>query len=101
MTNQEAIMRIKEHIRIHQICEPKAIKISEALDMAISALEAQELSNNSPKLDSGNGELTDGDLVSRKDVIDEIDEWIKDCTDSNHYQSASDLRLVRKCIEGL
>ena len=73
----------------------------EALDMAISALEAQELSNNSPKLDSGNGELTDGDLVSRKDVIDEIDEWIKDCTDSNHYQSASDLRLVRKCIEGL
>ena len=41
MTNQEAIMRIKEHIRIHQICEPKAIKISEALDMAISALEKQ------------------------------------------------------------
>ena len=56
MTNQEAIMRIKEHVRIHQICEPKAIKISEALDLAISALEAQELFNNSPKLDSGNGE---------------------------------------------
>ena len=41
MTNQEAIMRIKEHIRIHQIYEPKAIKISEALDMAIPALEKQ------------------------------------------------------------
>ena len=41
MTNQEAIMRIKEHIRIHQIWEPKAIKIPEALDMAISALEKQ------------------------------------------------------------
>lgn len=72
-----------------------------AFDLAIKALEAQELSNNLPKLDSGNGESTDGDLVSRKDVIDEIDEWIKDCTDSNHFQSASDLRLVRKCIEGL
>lgn len=43
MNNQEAIMRIKEHNRIHQICEPRAIKISEALDMAITALEAQEL----------------------------------------------------------
>ena len=42
MTNQEAIMRIKEHIRIHQICEPKAIKISEALDLAISALEFRD-----------------------------------------------------------
>ena len=40
MTNQEAIMRIKEHVRIHQICEPRAIKISEALDTAIKALEA-------------------------------------------------------------
>lgn len=41
MTNQEAIMRIKENIRIHQIYGPKAIKISEALDMAISAQEKQ------------------------------------------------------------
>ena len=28
----------------------------DAVDMAISALQAQELSNNSPKLNSGNGE---------------------------------------------
>jgi hypothetical protein len=42
MTNQEAIKRIKEHIAIHKYRESHAIHIVEALEMAISALEAQE-----------------------------------------------------------
>ena len=41
MTNQEAIERIKDHIDIHKINEKNAVYISEALDMAISALEKQ------------------------------------------------------------
>ena len=32
-----------------------------------------ELSNNSPKLDSENGELNDGDLISRKAAIDIVE----------------------------
>lgn len=38
MTNLEAIERIKEHKEIHFANEPNAIKITEALDMAMDAL---------------------------------------------------------------
>ena len=38
MTNLEAIERIKEHKEIHFKSEPNAIKITEALDIAMSAL---------------------------------------------------------------
>ena len=41
MTREEAIARIKEHMLIHKMNEPRAIYISEALDMAIKALEQQ------------------------------------------------------------
>lgn len=39
MTMDEAIRRIKAHKAIHKMDEPRAIYISEALDMAIEALE--------------------------------------------------------------
>lgn len=42
MTNQEAIQRIEAHKKIHLKSEPHAILITEALDMAIKALEQQE-----------------------------------------------------------
>ena len=42
MTNAEAIERIKDHIEVHKYHETNAIKILEALNMAIKALEAQE-----------------------------------------------------------
>jgi hypothetical protein len=38
MTREEAIKRIKYHKIVHKMNEPNAIKISEALDMAIEAL---------------------------------------------------------------
>ncbi len=38
---EEAIERIKEHIAIHQYNEPHAIRIAEALQMGIDALEKQ------------------------------------------------------------
>ena len=41
MTNEEAIKRIREHQIIHQTKEPRAIFITEALDMAIEALKAE------------------------------------------------------------
>lgn len=40
MTREEAIARIRDHKIVHKMNEPRAIYISEALDMAIKALEA-------------------------------------------------------------
>ena len=42
MTNKEAIARIREHKIIHKMDEPRAIYISEALDMGIKALKNQK-----------------------------------------------------------
>ena len=41
MDNKEAIWRIKDHMIVHQINEERAIKITEALQKAIKALEQQ------------------------------------------------------------
>ena len=42
MTREEAIARIKDHIDIHRYHERNAVKIFEALDVAIEALEQPE-----------------------------------------------------------
>jgi rubrerythrin len=39
MTDEEAIARIRDHMIIHKMDEPRAIYISEALEKAIKALE--------------------------------------------------------------
>lgn len=39
MTREEAIARIREHMIIHKSKEPRAIYITEALEMGIKALE--------------------------------------------------------------
>lgn len=41
MTKEEAIKRIKDHIRVHKIGDYPHIYLREALDMAIEALEKQ------------------------------------------------------------
>ena len=41
MTREEAIERIKDHMEVHRSAEPRAIYITEALKMAIKALEQQ------------------------------------------------------------
>ncbi len=62
MTNQEAIKRIKEHIEIHKYRESHAIRIVEALEMAISALQAQDAPDTNV-----------GDMISRQKAIDALD----------------------------
>ena len=42
MTNQEAIYRIQDHMRIHRLYEPNAVLINEALNEAIKALHRRE-----------------------------------------------------------
>ena len=41
MTREEAIARIKDHIMIHKLYEKNAVKITEALEMAIKALKQE------------------------------------------------------------
>lgn len=41
MTYEEAILRIKDHNEVHQRKECFAVKITEALNLAITALEKQ------------------------------------------------------------
>lgn len=43
MTENEAIERIKEHMEIHKLNELRAIYITEAFDMAITALKEIQL----------------------------------------------------------
>lgn len=42
MTNNEAIKRIKDHIKVHKIGEYPHLLIGDALELAIEALEQQE-----------------------------------------------------------
>lgn len=42
MTKKEAIKRIQDHMIIHKSYESRAIYITEALEMAIKALEESE-----------------------------------------------------------
>ena len=61
MTNQEAIKRIEEHIAIHKYRESHAMHIVDALDLAISALQAQDVPDTNV-----------GDMISRKAAIDAL-----------------------------
>ena len=66
MTNQEAIKRIEEHIAIHKYRESHAMHIVEALDLAISALQAQDVPDTNV-----------GDMVSRQAAIDALLEEVR------------------------
>lgn len=56
MTREEAIARIKDHKIVHKMNEPRAIYISEALDMAIEALNREPCE----------------DCISREDTLNKI-----------------------------
>ena len=69
MTNQEAIKRIEEHIAIHKYRESHAMHIVEALDIAISALQAQDLQSTCNNLAT--------DTISRQAAIDALLEEVR------------------------
>jgi len=63
MTREEAIARIKEHKNIHKMNEPRAILISEALDIAIEALEQE------PILDKIRTEIEQVKSIMNEEII--------------------------------
>ena len=52
MTNEEAILRIKDHMLIHKLTEPRAVYITQALNLAIKAIRIVGLIENGFKRDS-------------------------------------------------
>ena len=98
MTNQEAIERIKDHIDIHKIYEKNAVYISEALDVAISALQAQDSKTrkicNTCKHDPPSKKFPCVDC----DMREPADRWEpKECQTCKHYDDASEKRV--ECLE--
>ena len=111
MTNEEAIARIREHQVIHKHKEPRAIRITEAFDLAIKALEEIEKHKETfdwctdckeydqeahcchrwtkqirDTVDELKSQPAEGDLISRADAIEMAiegaDDWGGGC--SNH-----------------
>lgn len=83
MTREEAIARIKEHMFIHKMNEPRAIHISEALDMAIKALEQQPCE----------------DAISRKGVLNTLDftdKFLDETRTVENYKT-----LLEECYKNL
>ncbi len=93
MTTQEAIWRIKTHNEIHSKKEPFAIHITEALQMAIEALDKQ-----TPKKP---GKLTDIFLIREG--------WTYECptcycacgVNKNHPDVTSDEFYCTQCGQNL
>ena len=64
MTREEAISRIKNHMIIHKMNEPRAILIDEALAMAIKALEQE------PCREADDYENEISDLYNHLDIVE-------------------------------
>lgn len=87
MTKEEAVARIKDHIEVHHIKEDRAIKIVQALNMAIEALEATKWHYPSrgdyPPMDKKVYLWTKGDdfpvVAKRHDFKRHDEEWSWDC----------------------
>lgn len=86
MTREEAIERIRDHMIVHEINESRAIYISEALSMAIKALEQENIldemfENIKTEIDfipTYGAKFADGSInvhVNKKDVLQIIDKY--------------------------
>ena len=81
MTENEAIERIKEHMEIHKLNELRAIYITEAFDMAITALKEIQL-------------YKDGKLcLVPKDV------YSKQCCELDAYKEIGTVEECREAVE--
>ena len=67
-------------------CTEYDIGYNDGIDFAISKLSVLPPAQPEPCEDA----------VSRKAVIDTIDEWKEACVDSGHKETASDIMLIRK-----
>lgn len=71
MTREEAIARIRDHKIVHKMDEPRAIYISEALDMAIKALDTWD--NLFKSYEVLTKEITESEDI--KNATKRVDDW--------------------------
>ena len=88
MTREEAVARIKDHIEIHRYHERNAVKIFEALDMAIQALEQPEPCE---------------DAVSRQVATDTLLKWMRPICINNNGEvvESDDMVTIRNILKSL
>lgn len=75
MTKEEAITRIKDHKITHKMHEPRAIYISEALDMAIKALEQDTVPFDFELYEAGLMDMPKGMIEMLDKIKAEIKDW--------------------------
>ena len=111
MTREEAIERIKEHMLIHHLREPRAIHITEALRMAIHSLQketSEDCISRQAAIDAAinstsnvditlvPGEFTRGYLRGKADKLDELLNVLIDLPPVQHPYSQSRIERERK-----
>ena len=88
MTRKEAIARIENHKIAHKMSEPRAIYISEALEMAIKALEQDDVLD---KIEAEIEEIEtyDGLYIDRAYVLQIINKYNADKAESEEVNAGS------------
>lgn len=90
MTAKEAIRRIEEHNKVHRLAERNAILITEALNMAIAALEKQIPKEPSDIicLESSNLEVGRCDICGR--AVDHHMQYCDKCGQALNWSDSDD-----------
>ena len=92
MTENEAISRIKDHMEIHRLKEPRAIYITVALSMAITALKEIQQYREIGTVEECK-ELASMVTTEKKNVLGQIvDEW-------KEYIEIGTMEECRKSVE--
>lgn len=90
MTKQEAIRRIKDHMDVHNMYEPRSIKISEALEMAIKSLEQPKLFvYRKPRVMVGHNYTDDVAITyatTKEEAIKKFKEFYSDVNSKNVFE---------------
>lgn len=102
MNREEAIARIKDHIEIHKLYEKNAVKITEALEMAIKALE-QEPCEDAVSREAVTDVIRHSEIFSTWYEMDDTDDIVAEVIDEARKQLVDDVNelpsVTPKCPE--
>lgn len=76
MTENEAILRIKDHMEIHRLKEPRAIYITVALSMAITALKEVQQYREIGTVEECKELAYIVNIAEKEELAKIIDEWL-------------------------
>ena len=79
MTIEEAIAKMRDHMEVHRMHEPQAIKISEALEMGVNALLKEQGVPVKKHLAPHDYPYNTGACPKCLQQLDEGDEYCRSC----------------------